>query len=387
MALLLLEDVRRLLGSHQAPCISIMFPTVKAGADTRQNLIRFKNLVRKASDSLEQSGAPQADIKRLLAPAQSLLHDDSFWQDQGDSFAMFLSDDTNEHYTIPFRLEESVKVNNRFHTSPLLPMFFENGRFYMLALSQSKIRLFQVAFDNIRQVTLTDIPQNIDEMLADYTGEKHIEWHTQMPVNTSSTKRGMRQAYFHGQGSASLHSEDKIQQFFYMINKGVHNALLDEHVPLVFVGVDYLFPMWKAVNTYSNLCSKSIETNPDRLSPKELLDRARLIVAPRFTQAKLDAIDKYKQFVGSGHTTSDPAAIAQYARQGRIDILFLATNTQIPVVPNKTAGTIQAKNELAIGDDIINEAASETFLNRGRVFRLHKTEMPDKTDLCATLRY
>ncbi len=225
-------------------------------------------------------------------------------------------------------------------------------------------------------------------MLAQYTEEKHIEWHTQMPVNSSHSKSGMRQAYFHGQGSASLHSEDKIQQFLYMVNKGVHRAIGLERVPLVFAGVDYLYPMWKTVNSYSNLCSQSVEGNPDRLSAKELFDRALGIVSPRFSQSKSEAVDKYKQFAGSGHTSADPAAINTAAQQGRIDILFIATGARFPAdPPNKTAGTLQTKNSFTIDDDLVDSAACETFLNRGRIFRLPKDEMPDRADLCATLRY
>ena len=366
MAIFRRENITELLQPQEPPCVTMMFPIFRSGADSQQNSVRFKNMLRKASDSLIDTGMTRSHADKFLESAQPLLNNNGFWQNQSASFALFLSGDNYQTFRIPFSLQESLKVDTRFHLSPLLPFFFENDRFYILALSQNLIRLFQVVADNIDQIELIDVPKDIDEMLLQYAEEK----------------QGRRQAYFHGQGDPSLHSEDKIQQYMYLIDKGVHQVIANEHVPLVFAGVDYLYPMWKTVNSYSDLCSEFIGGNPDRLSPKQLLENAKKIVAPIFAQVKQEAIDKYKQFVGTGHTTADPAQISAAASQGRIDILFITAGQK----PAATSST-QTKDDTKINDYLIDFAACETFLNRGRLFQLTPEEMPDKSEICATLRY
>ena len=51
-------------------------------------------------------------------------------------------------------MPETVVVGERFYTKPLLPVFFENGRFYILAVSQNGVRFFHGAHDGTSKIEL-----------------------------------------------------------------------------------------------------------------------------------------------------------------------------------------------------------------------------------------
>ena len=46
------EEWKALLAKHQGWCISIFMPTFRTGAESQQNQIRLRNLLRKAEEKL-----------------------------------------------------------------------------------------------------------------------------------------------------------------------------------------------------------------------------------------------------------------------------------------------------------------------------------------------
>jgi len=115
-------------------------PTNRAPVEGRQDLIRFKNMVREAEERLIQGGLRGPEAKEYLARCISSRTTLSFWQYRGDGLAVFYSRDMIRHYRLPMRFEELVVEANRFHLKPLIPLFTEDSAFYLLAISQNEIR-------------------------------------------------------------------------------------------------------------------------------------------------------------------------------------------------------------------------------------------------------
>jgi hypothetical protein len=109
------DDLRTLMGKHKGLCVSIFMPTHRAGTETQQDPIRFKNLLREAEERLLASGLGTPEAHELLKPAQRLLWDVHFWRHQSDGLALFLSPEVFRCYRLPFDFEELVVVTDRFH--------------------------------------------------------------------------------------------------------------------------------------------------------------------------------------------------------------------------------------------------------------------------------
>ncbi len=85
------DELKTLMGKHQGLCISIFMPTFRTGAESQQNQIRFRNLLRSAEEKLLAGGLRPQEIKELLEPAQALPGNVLFWRRQSDGLALFLS--------------------------------------------------------------------------------------------------------------------------------------------------------------------------------------------------------------------------------------------------------------------------------------------------------
>ncbi|MBE9009351.1 hypothetical protein IQ250_03945, partial [Pseudanabaenaceae cyanobacterium LEGE 13415] len=65
MSILTVEAVKALIEQPKSWSISIYMPTVVAGAETRQNEIRFKNLIREAIQKLQETGLSEDEANEF----------------------------------------------------------------------------------------------------------------------------------------------------------------------------------------------------------------------------------------------------------------------------------------------------------------------------------
>lgn len=385
MATINLDEIKLLLQKQGPPCVSIYLPLDKGLTDSSQNSIRFRNLLRKTEGILAGRNWKKTQIDKFLDPMRTLVADPLYWHQPSEGLAIFLSAGLFKVFRMPRKVTEQLIVNDRFCTKPLLPLLFENGRFFILAVSQKGARFLECTRDSFNELELPDLPKGIDEILKQYVGERHVEFHTGSPRQT-----GSRQAYpaFHGQGGGSLNSDDKVLGYLYQVDKGLRRHLQNEHVPLVFAGVEFLFPMYKQANTYQNLVGEPVKGNPDRLSAAQLHQQALAVVAPRLEQKKQQMFEIYNQFAGTGRTSADPADVVLKASQGRVDTLFITEKAQVPGRFDSDSGTVELHaSKQPNSEDLLDLGANETFLNSGTVYELAPGRLPEDSPMAAILRY
>jgi len=227
------DDLRILMKEQNRLCISIFMPTHRAAKETQQDRIRLKNLLTEAEKTLISVDPSKVN---LLKPAQNLLQESPFWWYQSDGLALFLSSGVFLYYRVPLNFNELVVVIDRFHLKPLLPLLSGDGRFYILAVSQNEVRLFQCTRHSISELHPVSMPESAAEALRYDDPEKQLQFHT-----GTSIGRGKRPAIFHGHGVGTNDTRENMLRYFRQIDKGIRELLHDEEVPLIFAGVDYLF--------------------------------------------------------------------------------------------------------------------------------------------------
>ena len=85
------DELKTLIEASESPCVSLFLPTHRAGPEIQQDPIRLKNLLRQAEEGLAARGLRDREIRDLLAPAEQLLPERPFWQNQSDGLALFRS--------------------------------------------------------------------------------------------------------------------------------------------------------------------------------------------------------------------------------------------------------------------------------------------------------
>ncbi len=372
------NELKTLMEKSEGPCVSIFMPTLRGGVQSQQNPIRFKNMLREAEERLVAAGLRSPEAKELLEPAQKLLLDGPFWR-QSNGIALFLSPNTFRYYRLPFDFEELLVVTDRFNVKPLLRLPASAVRFYILALSQNRVRLFEGVNQRINEIDLEleGIPQSIAAAMGYDDLEKQRQAHSGLPGTS----------IFHGHAVADG-AKANILRYFQQIDRGLRGLLRDRQVPLLLAGVSYLFSIYKEANNYPYLLQEGIEGNPDRMETEELYERAWAVVGPHFLKARQEAVDLYRRMAGTGLTSNDVKEIVPAAYYGRVDILFVVTGRQLWGTFDPDINEVELKPVAEHGNgDLLDLAAVHTILNGGVVYAVEPDQMPENVPLAVVYRY
>ncbi|WP_026734003.1 baeRF7 domain-containing protein [Fischerella sp. PCC 9605] len=389
MQLLSIDELKFLVENAQSPCVSLYMPTQKAGTETRQNPIRFKNLIREAEERLDKMGIRHTEAVDFLQPAKE-LDTNEFWQNQDHGLAIFISPNVFRYYQLPMEFQELVVVSNQFHLKPLVHLVNNDGRFFVLALSQDNVRFFEGTHYSIQEVEVDNMPKSLDEaLLYDETakeGQRRIGTSREGTANPFS-----QPGEFHGQGSPDRDEHQKdILQFFHAIDDALHEKLRDEKAPLVLAGVEYLFAIYREANSYKHLLEEGIHANVDIIKPEELHEQAWQIVEPMYTQSHEAIMELYQQIAGegTGRASSDLKQIVPAAYFQRVDYLLVPIDQQVwgDFDPETMAVELHPEPE-PDDQDLLDFAAIYTLLNGGAVYTVKPEELPNGVPAAAIFRY
>jgi hypothetical protein len=364
--------------------VSMFLPMHRAGAETQQNPIRCKNLVRLAEARLLANGLDASETRALLEPVQQLVVNHAFWQHQSDGLALFLAPETCLAYRLPLTFDELVVVTHRFHIKPLLPLLTGDGRYYVLALSQNAVRLLQCTRDRVMTIELEDVPTSMAEALRYDDPEKQLQFHTGTPAGT-----GKRAAMFHGHGVGTDDAKDNILDYFRQIDRGLHAVLRDDDAPLVLAGVEYLMPLYKAATSYAHVMDRGLTGNPEALRAEELQAQAWGLVEPLFREQQEAAAAHYRRYAETARAATDIETIVPAAYYGRIETLFVALGVQQWGTFDPDTQSVHVNPEADTdAEDLLDCAALYTFLHQGSVYAVAPDEVPEQpASLAAVFRY
>jgi hypothetical protein len=359
-------DLKFLLDYQGSPCVSLFLPTHRGGSP--QDPIRWKNLLGQAEERLVADGMRGPATRDFLAPARRLLEDEGFWRGQSDGLAAFLAPKFLRFYRLPMTFPEQVNVSAGFRLVPLLPLLTNDGRFFVLALSQKQVRLLQGTAHSVQEIDLTKVPKGLAEALRFHDTDNVLTYHT-----VTNRPRGTSTAFYHGHGVGIDDHKEELLAYFRQVDKGLHEVLRNERVPLVLASVEYLWPLYREANRYPHLVTEGIAGNPDDLSASELHRRAWALIQPNGRQGQARAAALYAQLAGTGRTSAELREVVEGARQGRVEILFVERGLQ--KWGKMESATIHERQE-AGDEDLINRAVVETLRHDGTVYTIEPGEVP-----------
>lgn len=383
MLLMKKEDLRELLDERTGPCVSVYMPTEKGSIETRQNPVRLRKLLREAEKKLAAAAAKPQTIEDLLSPARRMLEDNLFWQYQSGGLALFLSPNVKRVYTLPLRFAEMAAVGERFCVRQLLPLFAEDGRFWVLALSQHSVKLYQCSRYSVAETDLRQAPKSITDLLEFNPGEKQLQFHGQTAGHAArgGAPRG-------GHAEDTDEGKENILVYFHSVNRAVNTLLGGEGGPLVLAGVDYLTRIYEKANTYPRLAEERINGNPAELRPGELKDRAWQLVRPDFEAAAKTAAKQFAQLQGTPRASNHLKTILQAANEGRVGSLFVTAGDQRWGLFDDASGIMDLHNKPDLCDtELLELCVSRTLDRGGQVYALPPERMPGAAPAAAVFRY
>ncbi len=381
------EDLRTLFSDGNGLKVSIFMPTHRVAADAPQDRIVLKNLRREAAQELERNGLRKPDIRQFLSLIDGLTRRTAFWLHQSDGLALFRSSDLFRYYRLSIPFEPDVAVSRRFHIKPLLPLLAGEEKFYILALSQKEVRLLEGTPFTTSEVKVERFPGGLLEALNyDQPERQLVQFHTR--TRQAAPGGGRPPSIFRGHGVGMDDKKEDIRQYFQIIDRDIRKALREEEAPLILAGVEYLFPIYREVNTYRNVYEAGVKGNPDGLSDAELHREAWAVIKPYFDQRREEQVARYREKLGTGLSSNLVEEVVPAAHRGRIDTLFVAPGAEL-------WGDFDPQNNalhLATGkgngeEDLLEYAAVQTYLNGGKVYAAKDPGVLDGTPMAAVFRY
>jgi hypothetical protein len=378
------QDLIDLTDARNTACISLYMPTERASTNGDAARIRLKNLLRQAEKKVGETNGTEKALLPTIASARRLMTDPDFWRPRGEGLAIFMTGDWLRAYQLPMRFEESVTVADRFRVKPLMPLFTADGRFYVLALSQTAIRLLACTRHSVVERDPGDLPGGLDETLGYDSKQSQLQFHT-----GAAGGGGARPAMFHGHGVSIDDQKDEIRRYFQKVNKALAPLLTEPEVPLVLAGVAYLIPIFREASDYRWIMDEAVQGNPDTLKAEALHEQALAIVRPELERSRREAEARYRELAGKGATAAGVQTVVPAAANGRVAILFVSADMRRPGTFDRARNqTVVADETDADQEDLLDLAALETIRHGGRVYTLETAAMPEPdTAAAAVLRF
>jgi len=378
------NDVQQLVQKNGTVCVSLFFPMHRNGRQLQEDTIRLKNLLSEAKDQLASREVRRTLIREMLEPAKKLVSDQTFWSNPGNGAAIFIGPDQIRTYRLPIEFEEQFYVDDHFHIRPLLPLLVNDGRFYLLAVSQKEVRFFEGTRQEMRELPTNFLPENLaDAIHMVKTGR--VQFHQGGPRGPQEGG-GLKGGIWHGH----LDNDKKRQltEYFHRINAGLEEFFGEARHPLVFAGVEYLFPIFREACHYKNLVDECLPGSPELESPSELHDRAWRVVEPWFRQREEKSLRAFHNLKNSGGASDQLADVILALQEQRVQALFVRQDAQLWGTIDEQTGSVKlADGPRPEAEDLIETAVFKAVEQGGEVYLLEPERMPGGEPLAALYRY
>ena len=318
--------------------------------------------------------------KMLLEPLHGL---ESTIETEGDwaiALAIYRSEETFRCFHVTGLAKEVITVGERFCLRPLLDAVTREQRFYVLALSQKRVRLFDCGTYRIEEVALQGrVPSNLQSFL-----------NTKMPDHVLDARSSggpgvgsMKGVVFGTSSDRDKHNE-YLAHYFRAIDTGVHRVLASGNIPLVLAGVEEELALYRKINTHKYLLEEDVYGSPDGVALKELHHRALDLVRKKLVSPAAKVVREFEDYRGVRRVALDLGEILARASEGRVSDLLVREDAERRGTWSRDTQKIREAGE---SEDLINVAVVETLLHGGQAYSLRAAEMPEGSEVAAVLRY
>jgi hypothetical protein len=361
-------EIRALFEARADACVSIYLPTTPETQNVTLSRISFGNLTRTALEQLDAAGF---DKRRRAALEEHLLaldEDDDFWRLQANGLAILATPDSLRTFRLATEVTNTVEVSDRFYLKPLIRAMTFTQHAFVLALSESDVRLVEVFADRpANAVSVPDLPGSA----AGATGHAS--------VNNPGTGSGHGNA----QGQKSL-----LLKYLRKVDDALRPVLAGRETPLILAATEPLEPIFRSVNSYPGLLAEGISTSPDDMSESALASAARSVLDGHYAARIETATALFHERVGSHRAITDLQAVARAATFGAVELLLVDIDEVVPGTVDETDGTVAlATKPGAASYGVIDEITGRAILAGGKVLAVRRADMPDGAAVAAILRY
>jgi hypothetical protein len=192
---------------------------------------------------------------------------------------------------------------------------------------------------------------------------------------------------FHGQGAGKDDSDADLEKYVRELDKGLWKAITHRGSPVVLAASEQVEPVFRAHTRLPSLVEPFLHGNFERASDEELHALALELIEPRFAKRIDEAKGRLCDLLGTGIATTEVEQVVVAAADGKIDTLFVREGAHVPGSFDPETHRVVLGDGARASTDLLDRAATDTFLAGGTVYRLDPAHMPVESEAAAILRY
>ncbi|MCG2418922.1 hypothetical protein K8089_07795 [Aequorivita sp. F47161] len=355
IALKELKDIR------SENCITIIATTHRTKPDYLNDGLRLKNLIKQAEDRLMADTSKRnakSLIEKLNKLAAQIDHSKNL-----ESLMLFVNDEIGEYTRLPIKVEDRVVIDETFATRDLVRAMHLETNYYILVLSQEKIRLIEAMNDTIVREVGTPFPFENTQFFS---------------KNRAANAMAAKQT--------SL-----IAEYFNQADKMVNEVRKRNPLPVLICGLE------ENHNEYLKIADNKRSIFNVFLDKNKINDAAHSIVEESWELVKEYVVQKnnerkadLKKAVGENKFLSDTNEIWKAISDGKIQTLFIEQGLFQPAIIKDDSIVYVSnieRNDTGVIDDIYDEMIEENMKFGGDVVFLPKGELSKFNGFGAITRY
>jgi len=368
--------------------VSVYLPTDRSYPAEQQGPIRYKNMLRTVEQALARK-VPGAEVRGLLDRFRALEDDQFFWTHRLDGLAVFSARDLFEIFDLQGRPKEMTVVADGFHVKPLLRYTQSADRFQVLCFQREKCWMLEGNRYGLDPIDLRGVPGTVREALGDeiVLGREVVAAYG---PNAGGTHHAPDQPTVPGGHAAEGSDTDRDTRRFML---AVDKAVWEVHsrpsgLPLVLAALPQYQTLFREHSKNQHLVKDGIIGNPAALSRDEMVQAAWKAVEPHHRDRLCKFTEDFGTAKARGMGSDDVTTVAAAARDGRVGVLLVDADRQVPGTLDRAAGRWQPAEAGGTGaDDVLDDLAEMVLTMKGDVVVVPSDRMPTKTGVAATFRF
>lgn len=372
--------LKDLIAPHEAPCVSIYMPMLRADPPAAENARLYRDLVEKARIELE-SGYPAKGVSPLIERLQAVPPDERFWVGPRDGVAVFASTDGYVRVVdLHRRPDAMVQVADSFHVKPMIRLMQSESRYHVLTVTMKQVQVFEADQFGIKRLEPRIVPQDPD-IVSKMRMSNQVNMATDMATATSQ---------YPGEGTAPAGVSG--ERFMRAVDKGVWEEFSrDSKLPLVLVADENTNALFRSVSNNTHLLGKGVTLDPQSLDFQRLHQETWKLMEPQFQEEVRKLTDQFMAAQARQKGSAELQPVAAAAAVGRVDTLFVDATRHIPgrLEPTDDASVQFRPAEMSDprADDVLDDLAEMVLKTDGAVLVLPPEMMPSETGVAAIYRY
>jgi len=292
-----LKNEEPLVGMKAFPAISILIPThtIDTGITTFRE--RISQLARSVEQILVLSYS-----KKKTENLMTRLHRAINGIDLnliGEGIAVYVSDDIEKVFHLPFRVSEKVVVDTSFEVRDLLYSAKINRSYLLVLISRNEVKTLLGYGKSLVSVDFEGMPENLKDVTTQHSlpGWDYLD----------------KKAY----------EETNVNKFIHFIDDVIHSELKGANMPIIVFGDSKILGHYNKTSKFSKDILDFIEGNYEHATKQELVSKIEPSLKKFGEEEEKIALSELEDAVSKGLVASGTAQVWRVAAEARGRILLV----------------------------------------------------------------